>query len=72
MYCFSVVVRSAKTVQENLEKLQSDREFLQGLVGAALSEISTHGTFASLTSELQHCHEEKVNMEQAILKCVCV
>ncbi len=57
-----------KSVQDNMAKLQCDREFLQGLVTEALEEVSSEGTFASLTGSLARCHEEKQNMEQAILK----
>ena len=67
--CFSVA-KNARSVQENLMKLQRDREFLQKVVCDCMTEITSHGTFVSLSSCLRECHEEKVNMEQTILKYV--
>ncbi len=59
---------TSKAVQENMAKLQCDREFLQGLMTEALEEVSSEGTFTALTGSLAQCHEEKLNMEQTILK----
>lgn len=64
----SSVAKDTRSVQENLLKLQRDREFLQKVVSESMTEISSTGTFAGLSSCLKTCHEEKVNMEQTILK----
>ncbi len=71
MTCISVA-KNTRSIQENLQKLQRDREFLQQVVCDAMSEIATTGTYTSLSSCLKSCHEEKLNMEQTILKSVTV
>lgn len=55
-------------MKENLEKLQRDREFLQKVMGDTMSEVATSGTFVSLSTCLSECHEEKLNMEDTILR----
>ena len=66
----SLVAKDARSVQDNLLKLQRDREFLQDVVSRSMTEIAATGTFTSLSSCLRECHEEKINMEQTILKYV--
>ena len=60
--------KNARSVQENLQKLQRDREFLQQVISDSMSEISSSGTFTGLSVCVRTCHEEKVHMEQTILK----
>lgn len=60
--------RSAKTVSENMQKLQEDREFLQSVVGDVMREVACHGTFSSLSSTLQEHWQEKEAMERTILE----
>ena len=62
------MAKNSKAVQENMQKLQADRDFLQDLVSDTLREVSTEGTFMQLTTRVKECHEEKLNMEQAILR----
>ena len=58
-------------MSENLQKLQQDREGLQHVVEETLVEVASEGTFTTLSSHLSRCHQEKLNMEHAILRCVC-
>ena len=60
--------RSVRAVQENLHKLQQDRESLQCVVEEMLVEVTSHGTFSTLSSHLSHCHQKKLNMEHTILR----
>lgn len=62
------VAKNARSVQENLLKLQRDREFLQKVVCDTMSEITSSGTFSALSSCLRKCLEEKISMEQTILQ----
>ena len=55
-------------MQENLHKLQQDREGLQCVVEEMLVEVASHGTFSTLSSHLSHCHQKKLNMEHTILR----
>lgn len=66
--CFIAVAKNARSVQENMLKLQRDREFLQKVIVDSMSEIASSGTFRGLSSSLRTCQEEKVHMEQTILK----
>lgn len=66
--CFIAVAKNARSVQENMLKLQRDREFLQKVILDSMSEITSAGTFNGLSSSLRTCQDEKVHMEQTILK----
>ena len=69
---YLLAARSARAVQENLQKLQQDREGLQHVVEETLVEVASKGTFTTLSTHLSHRHQEKLNMEHAILRCECV
>ncbi len=61
---------SSKVVSENMQKLQKDREFLQSVISGTLEEVVSTGHFTALTSHLLQCQQEKVRMEQTILRWV--
>lgn len=63
------MAKNPKAVQENMVKLQGDREFLQELMADTLREVVSEGTFTRLSTRVKQCHEDKLNMEQAILRC---
>ena len=65
---FCPAAKSAKVVSENMEKLQRDREFLQALICDTLNEVVAGGDFPTLIHTLQECHQEKVKMEETILR----
>lgn len=64
------VAKNTRSVQENLLKLQRDREFLQNIVSESMTEITSTGTFTALSSHVKKSHEEKIDMEKTILKFV--
>ena len=68
MYDVCTVARSARAVQENMQKLQRDRTFLQELMSDTMTELASEGTFSSLTARVQECHSDKRRMENAILQ----
>ena len=51
-----------------MQKLQEDREFLQSVVTDMMREVTSHGTFSSLTGTLQQYWQEKETMERTILE----
>ncbi len=51
-----------------MEKLQREREFLQGVVCEVLEEVVSTGQFTGLSSQLLEWQQEKVSMEQTILR----
>ena len=65
-----LVAKSARSVQENMQKLQRDRSFLQELMSDTMEELAAKGTFTSLTDKVQECHSEKRRMEETILQLV--
>ena len=69
-YTTYLVAKSARSVQENMQKLQRDRSFLQELMSDTMEELAAKGTFTSLTDKVQECHSEKRRMEETILQLV--
>lgn len=64
----SVAARSAKSVAENMEKLQEDRDFLERVVNDMVAEVAENGTFTSLSDALQQYWQHKEGMETEILE----
>ena len=63
-----LVAKSARAVQENMQKLQRDRSFLQELMMDTMTELAAKGTFTSLSDKVHECHSDKQRMEQTILQ----
>ena len=60
-------VKNTKTVADNMQKFQNDRQYLQSVISLTLNEILTHQTFSSLINSVQQAHDQKAAMKQAIL-----
>lgn len=60
-------VKNTKTVADNMQKFQNDRQYLQSVISMTLNEILTHQTFSSLINSVQQAHDQKAAMKQAIL-----
>ena len=64
------VAKSARAVQENMQKLQRDRGVLEELIGDMMTEMAAEGTFTSLTDKVQEYHSDKRRREETILQLV--
>ena len=60
--------KNARMIKDNQLKLQREREELQELITLTMSEVLSDGTFSSLSSWITKNQEEKLSMEQAILR----
>lgn len=58
--------KNTKTVTANMQKLEEDRQYLQGVLSQMKEEVGEQGTFSSLTTALQQYHSEKDRMRQII------
>ena len=67
-YYYDPVAKKARSLQENLQKLQYERQELQDLMNGTISEVTAQGTFSTLSASITRSHEEKLNMERTILK----
>ena len=71
LYCYYIMIQwpeNARSLQENLQKLQRERQELQDLMNGTISEVTAQGTFSTLSAWITRSHEEKLNMERTILK----
>ena len=64
------VAKSARAVQENMQKLHRDRGLLQELISDMMTEMAAEGTFSSLTDKVQEYHSDKRRKEETILQLV--
>ncbi len=65
---FFAVAKNARNLQDNLQKLQRERQELQDLMMDTITEVTSQGTFSTLSDWITRNHEEKLNMERTILK----
>ena len=63
-----LAARSAKSVAENMSKLQEDRGHLERVVRETAGEVAERGTFSSLSTALQQYWDNKESMETEILE----
>ena len=60
--------RSAKSVAENMAKLQGDRMFIERVINKTAREMEERGTFTSLAGTLQQHWKRREQMEAEILQ----
>ena len=76
--CIILAARSARSVADNMGKLQEDRDYIERIVREMAGEVAERGTFTSLSSALQQYWEKKETMETEILelafitKIICI
>ena len=64
--------RSAKSVAENMSKLQGDRDFLEKVMSEVAVEVAERGSFTSLSEALQQHWQRKEAMETEILELAMI
>ena len=67
----SPAARSARSVADNMVKLQEDRAYLERVVRKTAAEVAERGTFNTLSTALQQYSDNKEAMETEILESVC-
>ena len=60
--------RSARSVADNMGKLQEDRDFIERVVRETAAEVAENGTFTGLSEALQQHWSNKEVMEKEILE----
>ena len=71
---FLLATNNVKTMAKNMEKLQTDREFLQSVLSRTMEEVKGAGTVEAMKNSIKQYRQEKEDMEQTIKRyaCVCV